>query len=44
MPLKVMSAAHMTYEKENEGCGEQRPRNDEGYRIDLHGDRFRIRT
>ncbi len=43
-PLKVMSAAHMTYEKENEGCSEQCPRNDEGYRIDFHGGRFRIRT
>jgi hypothetical protein len=39
-----MSTAHMTYEKENEGCGEQCPRNDEGYRIDFHGGRFRIRN
>ena len=43
-PLEVVSAAHMTYEKENEGCGEQCARNDEGYRIDLHGGRFRIRA
>jgi hypothetical protein len=43
-PLEVVSAAHMTYEKENEGCGEQCPRNDEGYRIHLHGGRFRIRA
>jgi hypothetical protein len=34
----------MTYEKENEGCGEQCARNHEGYRIDLHGGRFRIRA
>ena len=27
----------MIYEKENEDCGEQYPRNDEGYGIDLHG-------
>ena len=43
-PLEVVSAAHMTYEKENQGCGEQCPRNDEGYRIHLHGGRFRIRA
>ena len=39
-----MAAAQMSYEKENEGCREQCPRNDEGYRIDSHGGRFRIRT
>jgi hypothetical protein len=43
-PLEVMSAAHMTQEKESEGCGEQCPRNDEGYRIVFHGGRFLIRT
>jgi hypothetical protein len=43
-PLEVVSAAHMTYEKENEGCREECPRNDEGCRIHLHGGRFRIRA